>query len=184
MKYRVGEKVRARKDIADGDLVEYYGGLEKYAGQILTIAGVFPNDEQYIVEEAEEGGCYHCWTDDMLEPVNPKKAVDNVLEQLCDELDEYKEKFHEALYSDLDNISQAKQPEKKTTSKYRDISMKELASLEIGLDTGESSDPDDPRGLDWFPVFVKGPKGYHAQFFDEFENTDDQHPLRIEAQDD
>lgn len=69
-------------------------------------------------------------------------------------------------------------------SKYRDMSLQELASIQIGLDTGESSDPNDPRGLDWFPVFVKGPKGYYCQFFDEYPNLDNQYPLRIEVTND
>lgn len=66
-------------------------------------------------------------------------------------------------------------------SKYRDMSLQELTSIQIGLDTGESSDSNDPRGLDWFPVFVKHRKGYYCQFFDELENSDGQFPLRIEV---
>lgn len=59
------------------------------------------------------------------------------------------------------------------------LTMKELMSLEIGLDTGEEEfiDKDD---LDWFPVFVRSPEGVvKVQFFkgDEMDNTD--LPVRI-----
>ncbi len=54
------------------------------------------------------------------------------------------------------------------------LTMKELMSLEVGLDTGEEEFID-KDGLDWFPVFVRNPEGVvKAQFFngDEEDTTD------------
>lgn len=59
------------------------------------------------------------------------------------------------------------------------LTMKELMSLEIGLDTGEEEFID-KDSLDWFPVFVRNPEGVvKAQFFNGDEEDTTDLPVRI-----
>ena len=59
------------------------------------------------------------------------------------------------------------------------LTMKELMSLEVGLDTGEE-ELIDKDGLDWFPVFVRNPEGVvKAQFFNGDEEDTTDLPVRI-----
>ena len=59
------------------------------------------------------------------------------------------------------------------------LTMKELMSLEVGLDTGEEEFID-KDGLDWFPVFVRNPEGVvKAQFFNGDEEDTTDLPVRI-----
>ena len=65
MKYKVGDKVRIRRDLKT---LEVYGGqlfieqMEKYKGMPVTISEVF-SDTYYIKEDEENW----CWTDEMFE---------------------------------------------------------------------------------------------------------------------
>lgn len=59
------------------------------------------------------------------------------------------------------------------------LTMKELMSLEVGLDTDEEEFID-KDGLDWFPVFVRNPEGVvKAQFFNGDEEDTTDLPVRI-----
>ena len=67
---------------------------------------------------------------------------------------------------------------------YRELSHKELLSIQIGLDTGEKEfieEGDD--GLEWFPVFIRDRKegGVKAQFPTDVD-TDIDHPFRIKCE--
>lgn len=67
---------------------------------------------------------------------------------------------------------------------YRELSHKELLSIQIGLDTEEEEfieEGDD--GLEWFPVFIRDPKGggVQAQFLTGID-TDIDHPFRIKCE--
>lgn len=65
MKYKIGDKVRIRKDLKT---LEVYGGqlfteqMDKYKGMPVTISEVF-SDTYYIKEDEEDW----CWTDEMFE---------------------------------------------------------------------------------------------------------------------
>lgn len=66
MKFKVGDKVRVRKDLVAN---ETYGAyifvsiMEKFKGKIVTIIGICNN--HYVIDE-DNKRCY--WTDEMLEP--------------------------------------------------------------------------------------------------------------------
>mgnify|MGYP004702186929 CR=1 FL=1 len=111
-KYKVGDKVRVRWDLA---AETYEGGLRvsidmvKYIGRVATVYSVHRFD-RYLLDIDNE---LWEWSDAMLEPLSHKELVDDILEQMYAELDEYKDKLHKVLYSDFDNISQNKEPEKK-----------------------------------------------------------------------
>lgn len=67
---------------------------------------------------------------------------------------------------------------------YRELSHKELLSIQIGLDTGEKDFiEEDDDGLEWFPVFIRDCKegGVKAQFLTDVD-TDIDHPFRIKCE--
>lgn len=67
MKYKVGDKVRVRKDLVLGKDYEnftFVGTMEKLRGKFVTIKNAF-TDSYYIEEDTDE----YSWTDEMLEPV-------------------------------------------------------------------------------------------------------------------
>lgn len=71
MRYKVGDKVRVRKDlvaykeyICDGKLVRTNGTMAHMKGKILTIKKINEVDKDYMVKENE----WH-WNDEMFEPV-------------------------------------------------------------------------------------------------------------------
>lgn len=66
MRFKVGDKVRIRKDLVAGKVYDGYTftmSMEKYKGRILTIDTVDYNS--YYLKEVG-----YCWTDKMLEEVN------------------------------------------------------------------------------------------------------------------
>ena len=76
MKYKVGDKVRIRRDLKT---LEVYGGqlfieqMEKYKGMPVTISKVF-SDTYYIKEDEENW----CWTDEMFEAENELTAEEAI----------------------------------------------------------------------------------------------------------
>lgn len=90
MKYKVGDKVRIRKDLVEdstGD-IRVTSGMVKLAGQVVTIKGIHDSELTYSVEET-----IWVWTDDMLEPVNNlievPKWFDDWYKQIGDVYEEY-----------------------------------------------------------------------------------------------
>lgn len=79
-KFKVGDKVRVRKDLMIGKI---YGGwgftekMEKYKNEIFTIKAVYKCEN-----ELKEIG--HCWTDEMLEEVKEDKMEKTFREVIAD----------------------------------------------------------------------------------------------------
>lgn len=69
MEFKVGDKVRVRKDLKENN---YYGGarflfgMVRLIGKIVTIEQVMENSRRYYIKEDSENWC---WTDEMLEKV-------------------------------------------------------------------------------------------------------------------
>ncbi|BFK11861.1 hypothetical protein F140042L4_20190 [Coprococcus phoceensis] len=88
MKYKVGEKVRIRKDLR---LDEEYDGIDVNGEMVLmrdeevTISEVLLDDNGYEIEE-DEG--YFLWTDSMFEMTNADKIRNMKDEELADFLKE------------------------------------------------------------------------------------------------
>lgn len=73
MKYKVGDKVRVRKDLRVGSAYDHWlvvSAMMKYRGMTVTIAAVGFN--YYHIEE---DGAGWSWTDEMLEPICTEKIV-------------------------------------------------------------------------------------------------------------
>ena len=69
MEFKVGDKVRVRKDLKENN---YYGGarflfgMVRLIGKIVTIEQVMENSRRYYIKEDSENWC---WTDEMLEKI-------------------------------------------------------------------------------------------------------------------
>lgn len=80
MKYKVGDKVKVREDL---EYNVFYGGTRvnedmiMHKGKILTIRAI--DCKQYLMEEDN-----WCWTDEMLEDVEEKKTVGEILDNLME----------------------------------------------------------------------------------------------------
>ena len=66
MKYKVGDKVRVRKDIVDnskygGEL--FTGEMRQFVGKVVTISELLDDDKYFIREDTSE----YAWTDEMFE---------------------------------------------------------------------------------------------------------------------
>ena len=86
MKFKVGDKVRIRKDLKvhkEYDNIIYDDTMSKYKGKIATISG-FGIRHYYL----DIDNRYNCWTDEMLEPVK-------------EDVIEYKNKIYD-VYKEID----------------------------------------------------------------------------------
>lgn len=78
MRYKVGDRVRVRKDLADGDI---YGGriftghMYTLLGKIVRISEVYA--DCYSIDDPDYELC--CWTDDMFEPITKLTAAEVVM---------------------------------------------------------------------------------------------------------
>ena len=82
MRYKVGDKVKVRKDlVADKDYggYDFVSSMEKFKGEIVTIESVDGN--HYNIEEDESEFKYD-WVDEMLEPIKVVTNWDKVKEEL------------------------------------------------------------------------------------------------------
>lgn len=70
-KFKVGDKVRIKKDLKDGEFYgeDFYNGeMDKYKGKIATIDKCIYNKKYRLDIDNHEW----CWTDEMLEPTKRK----------------------------------------------------------------------------------------------------------------
>ena len=83
MKYKVGDKVRVRKDLVGG---EYYGevlardNMSRICGETVTIDTVY----DWFYRIVEYG---YCWTDEMFEPVEEELTAEEAIRlrgEICD----------------------------------------------------------------------------------------------------
>lgn len=87
MRYKVGDRVRVRKNLADGDI---YGGriftghMYTLLGKIVRISEVYA--DFYSIDDPDYEFC--CWTDDMFEPITKLTATEVVMfaQEMCDSL--------------------------------------------------------------------------------------------------
>ena len=78
MKYKVGDKVRVRKDLEPGNEygeVYYVDAMDKFKDKECVITNMA--DESYRINNSE-----FWWTDEMLEPVNEAALLEYALEKL------------------------------------------------------------------------------------------------------
>ena len=78
MKYKVGDKVRVRKDLEPGNFYGkgyYISSMDKFKGEKCVITEIW--DQSYQINNSE-----FWWTDEMLEPVNERTLLEYALEKL------------------------------------------------------------------------------------------------------
>lgn len=87
MRYKVGDRLRVRKDLAVGDI---YGGsiftwrMYTLLGKIVKISEVYTGF--YVIDDPDYELCD--WTDDMFEPITKLTATEVVMfaQEMCDSL--------------------------------------------------------------------------------------------------
>lgn len=140
MKFKVGDRVKVRKDLVNGKVYGKYifiNKMEKYKGKIVTIKAIFTNF--YEIEE-DRGAWY--WTDEMFEnkkqytyedlkksPIGTKLTFENGKFLIKDEKDFYENsgscRYEEELKNLKDNdgnygkIIKIEEPEYKTVYEYK-----------------------------------------------------------------
>lgn len=73
MEYKVGDKVRVRKDLCVGLAYNHWlfvDAMTKHRGKMVTIAAV-----RFGLYHIKEDGASYSWTDEMLEPIRNEKIV-------------------------------------------------------------------------------------------------------------
>lgn len=67
MKYKVGDKIKIREDLVEGEWYgyEYFSKyMKKFLGKVCTISDI--NENTYVLEEDDESIKWY-WTDEMIE---------------------------------------------------------------------------------------------------------------------
>lgn len=141
MKYKVGEKVKVKKDLKID--VEYHGQyfvseMKRYIGKTVEIAVIeITKDaeglEYYRIKE--DNGAW-CWTDEMFEPkkANQEEILKEVLEQFNTSMEERNNQFNKVLETNLKAFTkEIKQRtiydelvQDKVLEKAKDLSLKEI----------------------------------------------------------
>ena len=99
MKYKVGDKVRVRKDLVPGNKygdVTYVSNMNKFKNEECVITST--DNEVYCIN-----GLGYWWTDEMLEP------VDDLLEYTLKKLGMTKEELENEMNRDKEDIEKAKE---------------------------------------------------------------------------
>ena len=102
MNYKVGDKVKVRKDlVVDKDYggYDFVSSMEKFKGEIVTIESVDGN--HYHIEEDESEFKYG-WVDEMLEPIKVVTNWDKVKEEL--NLEDFVKEYVRGLYREQNNL--------------------------------------------------------------------------------
>ena len=99
MKYKVGDKVRVRKDLIPGNKygdVIYVSNMDKFKNEECVITST--DNEAYCIN-----GLGYWWTDEMLEP------IDDLLEYALEKLGMTKEELKNEINRDKDDMEKAKE---------------------------------------------------------------------------
>jgi hypothetical protein len=83
MKYKVGDKVRVREDLIDGEeygAIRYFDDMDEWKGKIVTISSV--GHDYYKIAEDEESDKWY-WSDEMFEDV-PENNVGEIKARTVD----------------------------------------------------------------------------------------------------
>ena len=112
MKYKVGDKVRVRKDLEPGNFygrVYYSSDMNKFKAMECVVTNIY--DGTYNINNSEYG-----FSDEMLEP------VDDLLEYALEKLGMTKEELEDEMDRDKEDIEKAKEMVKlnKDTQAYCD----------------------------------------------------------------
>ena len=101
MKYKIGDKVRVRKDLEPGNFygrVYYSSDMNKFKAMECVVTNIY--DETYNINGSEYG-----FSDEMLEPVNERTLLEYALEKLG----MTKEELEYEMDRDKEDIEKAKE---------------------------------------------------------------------------
>ena len=99
MKYKIGDKVRVRKDLVPGNKygkVLYISSMDEFKDKECVITNI--DDLAY---QLNNSGCW--WSDEMLEP------VDDLLEYALEKLGMTKEELEDEMNRDKEDVEKAKE---------------------------------------------------------------------------